>query len=400
MTDGMTPFRAIVRPAKKRDSQGDQKPGVQAPSAAPGGSSNPAVVPERVKTPDDVEFDFNPETLSLTYEHRPASSGSRGKGAVQSTGEVHVSLSFDAIFDNTHGSNAGEDVRKRTRIFATALDHERNEEGKSKQKQAVAPASLEFVWGTFYFKGIVKSVRETLDFFLANGTPVRSRLAVTMEAVRDDLRILPPEDDTKSPPGASGRESPAADVARAAGSPVAMTDREARDVFGPAAAARAGELPGASKSAPAPPTGNPWSPDGPALGSRAAALAQAVNASPLPTPSALMAASTSLGLSTSATAGVRSMGASLSTSASLSVGASLTASASLGATSQAPLPVLGSPPRVLAEIGAPPAPAVFGTATVRKTFTVAGRPRWEGAAAVEISPVAEANLSLSGRTSW
>lgn len=378
------------------------------PASSKGSASKNSKVTDVKKKPEAVEFDFNPETLSLTYENRPASSGSRGKGGVQSTGEAYASLSFDAIFDNTHGPRAGEDVRNRTLILTASLDHARGEEDKSKEKQAVAPVSLEFVWGTFYFKGIVKSVRETLDFFLADGTPVRSRLSVTMEAVRDDLKILtkdPTDTSSASAPGSgAGAGGPATQgLTRAAGSPVEMTDSEVMEVFGAAAWARASAVVRASSSGTATlasPAGNPWSPDGPALGSRGAALAQAVNATPLPTPSALVTASTTLGGSVAAMGGSLAASTSLTAGSSLSVGGSISAGGSVSAIVQAPLPVLGSPPRIVAEIGAPPVTAVFGRSTRRREVQGFGRPRWEGSAEVEAGAVAEVGASASRRTSW
>lgn len=145
-------------------------------------------------TPQDdkaVRFDFNPETLTLKVSSgQQQDKARRGRGQVQSVGASSATLSFDAIFDTTRPRAADDvrsedrnaddalDVRKRTKPIADLLANAvPGSDAKAKEK---APRRVRFQWGTVIFDGIITSYQETFDFFSPTGTPLRSKIQVTL----------------------------------------------------------------------------------------------------------------------------------------------------------------------------------------------------------------------------
>ena len=116
-----------------------------------------------------IEVHFNPVSLQYTI----ANTLKEGKGTktkqfvAQSTGK----LTMDLVFDTTH---SGEDVRTHTDKIARFMEPDQDK----------VPPVVEFQWGTYTFRGMVESYKETIDFFAASGVPLRA--AVNLSMARQD----------------------------------------------------------------------------------------------------------------------------------------------------------------------------------------------------------------------
>lgn len=128
-----------------------------------------------------VSVQFNPLTLQYGLTINNQQAGAK-PSTTQNTARAEATLEMDLVFDTTHD---GTDVRART-VEVRNLTMSADEVARSGQPPASsAPADqaapkVEFVWGTFRFVGVLKSFRETLDFFSAEGVPVRSAVHVSM----------------------------------------------------------------------------------------------------------------------------------------------------------------------------------------------------------------------------
>lgn len=112
---------------------------------------------------------FNPESLKRTVSSTVLDEGS-GNQKKQFTAKVTTALSMSLQFDTT---TSGEDVRTHTERIARLIQPI---SGDAKQ----VPPNVEFGWGSFSFRGLVTQYDETLDFFAANGTPLRASLNLTL----------------------------------------------------------------------------------------------------------------------------------------------------------------------------------------------------------------------------
>lgn len=123
--------------------------------------------------PDVVLVQFNPTTLGYSVQNTLEKKG-RDANAKQFVAQSTAKLEFDLVFDSTHD---GGDVRRDTNKIKQFL----NPGDKSTNKDQ-APPLVGFRWGTFLFKGIVESFKETLEFFSAEGVPLRSTLKIGLAA--------------------------------------------------------------------------------------------------------------------------------------------------------------------------------------------------------------------------
>ena len=119
-----------------------------------------------------VDCTFNPESLrvSISKPQPPQSSGN-DQAAVDSN---NVRLDVTLFFDTT---DTGEDVRE---------GHYDRKDGTNVLKAlagptdgAPAPTTI-FAWGTFRFTGAIETLTETLDFWSAEGVPLRSTVQLSM----------------------------------------------------------------------------------------------------------------------------------------------------------------------------------------------------------------------------
>jgi len=121
-------------------------------------------------TDERFRVHFNPQTLQYTITNTLANTGS-GNSTKQYTGESTGKLTLDLIFDTT---DTGEDVRLHTVRVAQLMEPGDNEDK--------TPPVVEFDWGLYAFSGMVETYRETIDFFSADGVPLRASVNLTLSS--------------------------------------------------------------------------------------------------------------------------------------------------------------------------------------------------------------------------
>lgn len=124
-------------------------------------------------SPDAVLVQFNPTSLSYSVQNTLEKKG-RDANAKQFVAQTTAKLEFDLVFDST---DDGGDVRSETDRIKQFLNP-----GDKKTNKNQAPALVGFRWGTFLFKGILEAFKENLDFFSAEGVPLRSTLKIGLSS--------------------------------------------------------------------------------------------------------------------------------------------------------------------------------------------------------------------------
>jgi hypothetical protein len=123
-----------------------------------------------------VEVHFNPASLVYTIENsikQQSGYPKRKQFAAQFSGKLTMDLQFDT-------TDTGEDVRKITNRVAMFMQASANA-GKSPSSGNVqAQPVVSFQWGSYEFKGTMDSFKETVDFFSANGVPLRSLVSISL----------------------------------------------------------------------------------------------------------------------------------------------------------------------------------------------------------------------------
>jgi hypothetical protein len=122
--------------------------------------------PETGSQRDQIDVHFNPVSLQyvITNTLKDKGTGNKKKQYVsQSTGK----LTMELIFDTT---DTGQDVRVTTEKIGKFMEPDTEK----------IPPVVQFEWGTYKFKGMVESYKETIDFFAPNGVPLRASVNLTM----------------------------------------------------------------------------------------------------------------------------------------------------------------------------------------------------------------------------
>jgi hypothetical protein len=143
--------------------------------------------PVHVLGNNDVEVQFNPQTLKLTYANENKSANSPGGSASQYVGNGTTKLAVELLFDT---SQTGTDVRYWSAKVGYFIQPTKQRDQKNKR----VPPGISFEWGTFEFPGVVDSLQETLDYFSEDGVPLRATIALgisRLDIVFPD--IAPPE---------------------------------------------------------------------------------------------------------------------------------------------------------------------------------------------------------------
>jgi hypothetical protein len=122
--------------------------------------------PQKMKAGSSFAVHFNPSTLQFTATN--TLKGGSGKRKQQYVSQTSGQLALELIFDTT---DTGADVRVHTGKLLTYMQPE---------PATKAPPIVHFEWGTFMFRGMIDSYRETVDFFAANGVPLRATVNITL----------------------------------------------------------------------------------------------------------------------------------------------------------------------------------------------------------------------------
>lgn len=127
---------------------------------------------------------FNPSSLKVAVsnklqdeESKPADNGKAagGKGQ-QSTRVTTTKLDTELVFDTTE---TGDDVRSAKNGTQKLKDLATAPEGDHP-----TPPMVQFRWGSFAFVGVIESFNETLDFWAAEGIPLRSTVQISMQETK------------------------------------------------------------------------------------------------------------------------------------------------------------------------------------------------------------------------
>src|SRR5271157_3399529 len=134
---------------------------------------------------DPIIVHFNPASMVYSLENSTRQQGSdpkRGQFAGQFTGKLTMDLQFDT-------TDSGDDVRTITNQVAMFMQSSAQAtggggsgsgsgSGSNSGTNAPAQPVLAFQWGTYVFKGIMESFKETIDFFSADGVPLRAMVSI------------------------------------------------------------------------------------------------------------------------------------------------------------------------------------------------------------------------------
>jgi len=129
-----------------------------------------------------VAVQFNPETLKVSFANQvvpPQNAGDKnGTSSMQFVGSGTTKLSLSTWFDVTalaDGENTQDDVRRLTQEVAFFITPKSNNETPPK----FIPPAVRFLWGTFQFDGLMDSMEENLDYFSADGRPLRASVSLS-----------------------------------------------------------------------------------------------------------------------------------------------------------------------------------------------------------------------------
>lgn len=128
-----------------------------------------------------VPVQFNPETLKVTFANQlvqpQGGDQAAGNTGRQFVGAGTTKLGLTLWFDVTAMTeDPVDDVRRLTQkviYFMTPTPDQ-------KDKKKMVPPAVRFVWGSFLFDGIVEGLEESLEFFSADGKPLRASVTLTV----------------------------------------------------------------------------------------------------------------------------------------------------------------------------------------------------------------------------
>lgn len=153
------------------------------------GSANTGVATiTRVEAPKTSHtVHFNPASLKISLSNRVQDDGAASKQAAtpangqttvqpaQSPSVTTSKLETELIYDTTETGTDVRDVTGELRKMATIV---------APKEASLVPEALpkvEFRWGLFKFVGVIESLNETLDFWAAEGVPLRATVQLVLQ---------------------------------------------------------------------------------------------------------------------------------------------------------------------------------------------------------------------------
>jgi hypothetical protein len=140
-----------------------------------------------------VMVHFNPASLVYTVENSSVQQ-KRDPKRRQHISHCSAKLTMDLQFDTT---DSGVDVRQSTNQVASFMESSASANKNNKANQS-APPVLSFDWGAYHFQGFMESFKETIDFFSADGIPLRALVSIGL--ARQD-EVFDPTSDTANTAG-------------------------------------------------------------------------------------------------------------------------------------------------------------------------------------------------------
>lgn len=164
-----------------------------------------------------IDVHFNPSSLQLQLSNPVKDSPNQQRK--QHVATIAAKLTLDLQFDTTDTGANITDTTRQLQAFVAPIPPA----GAPPPRDPPPPVVL-FEWGALKFKGIVESYKETLDYFSANGVPLRSSINLTLS--RQDKVFDEPSQD--APASANDVNAPASSPAAAAR--LANDPRSARSI--------------------------------------------------------------------------------------------------------------------------------------------------------------------------
>jgi len=141
---------------------------------------------KNLNTNEEIPCMFNPPSYEFTKTNMWADQTSKGENTPavpEFNGGKSADLTINLYFD-THIT--GEDVRTSytDKIWNLALVDKTHVDAKTGKG---SPPQCEFSWGqSWSFKAVVVSVKQKFTLFLADGTPTRAEVTVTLRQTADE----------------------------------------------------------------------------------------------------------------------------------------------------------------------------------------------------------------------
>jgi len=131
--------------------------------------------PASADSPPAIPVHFNPDSLSITIRNQMEEGRKQsGRPPQQLVSSSEISLAVQLLFDTTL---TGRDVRETTAAIGEMMRPGTvvpREQGKQR------PQVVQFEWSNFVFNGVITDYSETLEYFSADGVPLRSSLNLTL----------------------------------------------------------------------------------------------------------------------------------------------------------------------------------------------------------------------------
>lgn len=156
-----------------------------------------------------VPVQFNPGSLRVQVANRSAGGQQAGAQARQRAGTGEMQVSFDLVFDTADEAPEGNPARS-VNVLDKTRAVERFVRPRGPGAGQESPPRVAFVWGGFQVQGIMESANIDLDFFDAEGVPLRAKVAVTIKGQDPSYRYTPASGQTagSTRPPAGQRRAP------------------------------------------------------------------------------------------------------------------------------------------------------------------------------------------------
>lgn len=132
----------------------------------------------------EVEVQFNPETLKVSFANQlqtPSGAGDQSSGSAgrQYVGAGTTKLALTLWFDVTAPSTEAQRVDDVRRLTQGVIYYMTPKETAGDPTKFVPPG-VRFLWGSFKFDGFIDSLEESLEFFSPEGKPLRASMSLNL----------------------------------------------------------------------------------------------------------------------------------------------------------------------------------------------------------------------------
>ncbi|HAB16211.1 MAG TPA: hypothetical protein DCE44_07160, partial [Verrucomicrobiales bacterium] len=127
------------------------------------------------KNDPSIQVHFNPASLQLTLSSELKDNSKNGPK--QYIAKATAKLKFELLFDTT---DTGENVVNTTKKLQQLVIPENFKAPSKSNPTQVPPPTVKFDWGALVFQGVTEGYQETIDFFSADGVPLRATVSMTL----------------------------------------------------------------------------------------------------------------------------------------------------------------------------------------------------------------------------